>query len=1136
VRSCLDASWFAEKICNLLPADELCIGANDGMADRLEAKGMSLCSNTEVRTGLSGLLVSLAMASLLLSCAAQAGVTGKSEGTSSFGLPSLAPFIKDAREQADPIVSELDAAIRTNPGAAFSAERCDELESIVRSALAQDPRSITATYLQQVCQLSSASLIERGAASRELLLKIASYEQAPGLYFGDRVIEVSTMFDPAAYALATDSEMLDQYFDVAGGGRRIYYVAVLRNIASGRQETVHFDMTALSTRALRKVVDKVDANSTEVLEYSPGALMLSILAQMPEPSAQAQVGWARFLADIPGNSLRTASVRALLERAADAGNPQGQIVLARSLLREEAGAESHAKAFALARAASASEAADADLLLAAMHLKGIGTARDTKAASHAFARAVAVIDAGPAAEKLAVLFREVGSALYDVKLGKRYLMMAARAGNARAQNDLGFDCQQHSDEAGLKRCNRWYEKSSADGLGVATLNLAINYESGRGIERDISKARSLCERAISEGNLAAASNLGLLIEREDGARADLAHVASLYRRAAEWGDPWGQNNYAVTLRDGSGVTIDLAASAKWFELSAAQGNPNAVIGLAEAHEYGRGMAPDQEEAARLYGDAAAKGNITAMLRLASMTREGRGTRKDAGAWRSLLVRAAELGNAEAMWQLGEEYLHGGIVEVDRVAGFDWLRRSAETGNDQGMLKLGFALIRDVDDSGHADGIGWLERAALAGSSEASYALGYAYENGIGVEQDYAQGRDWYEKAASTDHARAITALAYMKLEGLGEPKDSAAARALYAKAASLGYEVAACNLGDLVISGLGGEKDVEGGWKRIKDAADAGARMCQLKLGVAYRYGEDPIPRRIDEAKSYLEKASAQDVEEADAQLAEIAMRENQDDDAVQRQGKATLVRLADAGMSRAQFLLAEACLIGRPWPRDFACARKRFEEADATGFAAAAGNIGIFKVAGLGGPVDLDDAEVWYRKAIEQGAYRIKYELGRLLLSRNRDIPQALDLLLADSVIKGSAAAYVIDRYCREHGDCPVDESRRAALRKQIASMTPDDKNRVAWTLAIDALSDAEDGHFAVKLLRTLPAKQLKSWAVLDTLAAAHARAGEFDRAVAVQKDVIAHLPGSVLKREIRMVEERLQLYRDRKTCDLPF
>ena len=61
----------------------------------------------------------------------------------------------------------------------------------------------------------------------------------------------------------------------------------------------------------------------------------------------------------------------------------------------------------------------------------------------------------------------------------------------------------------------------------------------------------------------------------------------------------------------------------------------------------------------------------------------------------------------------------------------------------------------------------LLRAANKGDVSASYDLGVMYENGEGVEQDYAKAIEWYRQAANREDASAQANLGVMYAYGRG---------------------------------------------------------------------------------------------------------------------------------------------------------------------------------------------------------------------------------------------------------------------------------------------------------------------------------------------------------------------------------
>ena len=69
-----------------------------------------------------------------------------------------------------------------------------------------------------------------------------------------------------------------------------------------------------------------------------------------------------------------------------------------------------------------------------------------------------------------------------------------------------------------------------------------------------------------------------------------------------------------------------------------------------------------------------------------------------------------------------------------------------------------------------------------------------YENGQGIEQDYARAAYWYELAAEQGHARAQYQLGNLYREGLGVKENPAIMEEWWQRAAAQGLQQAARQL------------------------------------------------------------------------------------------------------------------------------------------------------------------------------------------------------------------------------------------------------------------------------------------------------------------------------------------------------
>jgi localization factor PodJL len=180
--------------------------------------------------------------------------------------------------------------------------------------------------------------------------------------------------------------------------------------------------------------------------------------------------------------------------------------------------------------------------------------------------------------------------LPDEGAGPLPLREAASAGDARAQYVVGIryaQAQKWSEAA------RWFALAAASGLVPAQYRLAVLYERGDGVGKDLGLAKSWYARAAEQGNVKAMHNLAVAVSRES-ASADYALAAKWYAEAASYGLADSQFNLGVLAEHGLGMRKDLTAAYRWFALAAASRDPEAVkrrdslkaalsiVGLAEA--------------------------------------------------------------------------------------------------------------------------------------------------------------------------------------------------------------------------------------------------------------------------------------------------------------------------------------------------------------------------------------------------------------------------------------------------------------------------------------------------------------------------------------------------------------------------
>lgn len=260
---------------------------------------------------------------------------------------------------------------------------------------------------------------------------------------------------------------------------------------------------------------------------------------------------------------------------------------------------------------------------------------------------------------------------------------------------------------------------AASALAHAYFRLGLNYERGRSVQKDFSKAEHYYKNGAKLGSSNALVNLGLMHDTGLGAVKDKARAAEFYRKAADKGNPLGFYNLARLYRTGEGVAKNIA------------------------------------EAVSLYRRAADLGEVDAMNYLAFMFEKGQEVRKDMGQAVFLYRRAADLGHIGAMTRLAYIYLIGKEVRKDTATAAQLYRRAAEAGDAIGMFNLGTMLASGEGVSQDLpEAVRWYRRAAEKGNTDAMINLGIHYRHGRGVAEDHAEARRLFSVAAAKGDATA----------------------------------------------------------------------------------------------------------------------------------------------------------------------------------------------------------------------------------------------------------------------------------------------------------------------------------------------------------------------------------------------
>lgn len=154
-----------------------------------------------------------------------------------------------------------------------------------------------------------------------------------------------------------------------------------------------------------------------------------------------------------------------------------------------------------------------------------------------------------------------------------------------------------------------------------------------------------------------------------------------------------------------------------------------------------------------------------------------------------------------------------VVAITALAGVAsvW----AQQGPSDAQAKQIFRSVKPLADNGNAN---------------AQYNMGVLYDEGYGVEQDYAKAREWYEKAAAQDYAKAEHNLGILYQEGHGVPQSDQKAAEWFRRAAEHGEPAAQNNLAVMYVRGQGMTQDLTEAARWSARAAAAGNASAKNNL------------------------------------------------------------------------------------------------------------------------------------------------------------------------------------------------------------------------------------------------------------------------------------------------------------------
>jgi TPR repeat protein len=194
----------------------------------------------------------------------------------------------------------------------------------------------------------------------------------------------------------------------------------------------------------------------------------------------------------------------------------------------------------------------------------------------------------------------------DPARGKEFLEQASAAGDVFASYALG---QLYYEGRGvakdLVKAKGLFEAAARMGHTYAMNSLGRMYQYGEAVSTDVALARRYWEESAARGDLYGINNLGIVYRDGIAAPKDPGKALVYFKQATALGHPESPGNIGLLYLRGDGVPVDFTAARKWFAIGMERGDAYGAFYLGEMSRLGWGGPIDDTQAAYHYARAAA---------------------------------------------------------------------------------------------------------------------------------------------------------------------------------------------------------------------------------------------------------------------------------------------------------------------------------------------------------------------------------------------------------------------------------------------------------------------------------------------------------------------------------------------------
>jgi uncharacterized protein len=530
-------------------------------------------------------------------------------------------------------------------------------------------------------------------------------------------------------------------------------------------------------------------------------------------------------------------------------------------------------------------------------------------------------------------------------------------------------------EKDLEEAVIWAHRAAVRGCVEAQFFLGCIYTNGEEIEQNQDLALSWFRKAAGEGLADAQYQLALHYMEESSPEHDLDLAIEWCRKSAEQGYEFAQHSLGVYYLKGNGVERDLLQAKHWLSLAAEQGVEESKDILSSLIARGEEYEQKTQELIEL------QESLNALEKKQEVFEEEHKFTTSISPYLDeespdynpdLAVKvcreAVERGDAEAQYLLGLFYYSGESVEQNYDTAISLFQLAAKQDHPESQYQLFYIYSNGIGTSiDRHQAYMWVIKAAEQGDVDAQYVLGDDYRSGNYFYEDPSKSLYWFQQAAEQGHGPSMVQLGYAYYRGYGVQEDIHTFLSFMKRAAGQDEVEAQYFLG---LFYRVGKKEIQQDFSKSIDwflkAAERNDAGAQYYLGRSNLDG-DGVTKDHKKAKAWLEKSANQNHPDA---LYLLASTDFEYEGVVNSSAKqwGWWIGAAQHGHNLSQLNLGEHYFCDSSEERDHKIGVSWLRRAAKGGNAKAQYLLGRAYSTGKGVKKNLKKAEKWYEEASSQG------------------------------------------------------------------------------------------------------------------------------------------------------------------------